>query len=473
MRYGIKTVDMSSHLGRICFVYLICSNSFDRSIFWIRGLFQESSIMQRSQGHQLRGPFSGITSMDEGFTKSNDLFCFTCDNIFPSIAFLEEHCCPAATHICSCGTEFPLYLDVVAHSKTHPPGHSVVDRIAVRKRRFVREQEENLRFSAQQGPSSLLGFNTKPASSLEVSKRQVSLQSSPPNSVRISKLFRGSAAPTVDLWTVYQPVVLIKMPSFRNKGTYRCGKCLQRFSTKSNLVLHYNSHARDKVSGCIGCGVLLSSNKSLPQYHHCYSPCSVLAAGVITTRPVCGQKPNMLPGAQTVLPSNKSKKLDTTAPKMIQMKTYARPHSNLAKKPTQATFTMDAFACGVCHVAFESVKLLQRHKCIEAQKIVLNKPMPRPQSSSTPWRSITALKGPYPLPQTARSKNHRVGPFGVGHAYRNKTVMLSNGTGGQPVSEKTDLDSDDDCYIIESATKKPNKMCLNLSSSLYLEKMNQ
>ena len=447
------------------------SNSSDRSIFWTRGPFQESSIMQRSQGQQLRGPFSGITSMDEGFTKGNDLFCFSCENIFPSIAFLEEHCCPAATHICSCGTEFPLYLDLVAHSKTHPPGHSVVDRKAVRRRRFDREQEENLRLSAQQGPSSLLGFNTKPASSLEVvSKRHVPLQSSPPNSVRISKLFRGSAAPTVDLWTIYQPVVLIKMPSFKNKGTYRCGKCSLRFSTKSNLVLHYSTHAREKVFGCIGCGVLLSSNKSLPQYHQCNSPSSFLAAGVISTRPVCGQKPNMLPGAQTLLPSNKSKQLNVTAPKIIRLKTYARPHSALAMKPTQATFSMDAFPCGVCRVAFESVKLLQRHKCIEAQRIVLNRSMPRPQSS-TQWRSITALKSPYPLPHTARSKNHGVAPFGVGHSYRNKTVH-SNGTGGQPVREKTDLDSDDDCYIIESSTKKPNKMC-NLSSSLYLEKMNQ
>ena len=174
----------------------------------------------------------------------------------------------------------------------------------------------------------------------------------------------------------------------------------------------------------------------------------------------------MLSGAQTVLPSNKQ--LNATAPKIIRLKTYARPHSNLANKPTQATFTMDAFPCGVCRVAFESVKLLQRHKCIEAQRIVLNKSIPRPQSS-TPWRSITALKSPYPLPQKARSKNHRVAPFSVGHAYRNKNVVLTNGQGGQPVREKTDLDSDDDCYIIESSSKKANKMC-NLSSSLYLQK---
>lgn len=383
--------------------------------------------------------------------KANGRYCSTCDSRFPSRELLEDHPCPALTHICSCGTEFPLYSDVDAHSKTHQPGHGVVDHKAVRRRRFDREQEAKDRSTPDQGPSAGLGFHTRPtpASSLEVvSKYQVPVQPPPPNSVNISKLLRGAAAPTVDLWTIYQPLVLVKTKMFKS-GTYTCGKCSLSFPSKSHLFLHHNTHAKYKVFGCLGCGILLSSRKYLPRYHYCTSPSGSLEPGVITTRPLT-LKPSM-----TLMPSNKGKELHLIRPKMLRLNTFSQPHSNLSKTPMQAAFAMNAFSCGVCRVVFESVKLLQRHKCNEAGRIVLNKPLPRPQSSM-PWKSmVTPLKSPYPLPQAAR--NHH-----VVNSYQNKAVVLSNGTGGQPVTEQIDLDSDDDCYIIESSTIKPNNI---LSSS--------
>ncbi|KAK0152773.1 Zinc finger and SCAN domain-containing protein 2 [Merluccius polli] len=405
------------------------------------------------------------------FRRNRNLLCSGCDHMFPNKSFLEEHCCPAVTHICSCGTEFPSYSEVVAHSKTHQPGHSVVDHKAVRRRRLDREQEEELRLSPEQGPSSLLGINARPASSLEVvSKYQVPMQSSAPSAMKISKLLRGSAAPTVDLWTIYQPVVLVKTPKCNSIGTYSCGKCLQSFSTKSILVSHYKTHTRDKVFGCIGCGMLLSSRKSAPSYHKCNAP-GHLEAGVITARPACGLKPGMAPAApQTLTPSNKD--LNAPAPKTMRLHSFTRPYSNLSKTtPPQAGYATHPFSCGVCRVAFESAKLLQRHKCVEAQRIVLNKTVPRPQSGA-PWRSISALKSPYALPQTAARSKLLAAPCGVAGAYQHKTAGLSNGAAA-PVSEEIDLDSDDDCYIIESSTIKPNNMLLmatQLSMSLVVMK---
>lgn len=413
--------------------------------------------MQRRGRRPFRGPFSGVTSTDRAFRPNNDRLCFSCKKTFPSQAFLEEHCCPALTHICSCGTEFPLYSKVVAHSKTHQPGHSIDHKTIVR-RRYLREQQDKVQRSA----SSL----SSPASSLElVSKYQVPMQFSP-NSFKMSKLSHGSAAPTVDLWTVYKPVVLLKTHTLINTGPYRCANCSQNFSTKSNLVLHCNSHAIDKVFGCVGCGTLLSSSKSLPEYHLCNSPSGSLGPAVITTHPLCGQKPDVAPVARTLMPSNTSKAFNVTTATTVHLNTFTQPHSNPSKMPMQATFAMNPFSCGVCCVAFDSVKLLQRHKCLEAQRSVHHTVPPRPQASMK-WRSITTTqKRPYPLPQTARIKNHTVAPCGIvnANAYQHKTAVLSNGLRGQAVSEKKDLDSDDDCYIIESPTIKPNNTLCNVSS---------
>jgi len=299
------------------FVNLTCLNSFQRHLL----LFQQASVMPRGYTSPPRSPFSGTYGR----------YCYACDSRFPSRVLLEEHPCPALTHICSCGTEFPLYSDVDAHSKTHQPGHSVVDHKAVRRRRLVREQEAKFRSAPVQGPSADLGFSTRPmpASSLEVvSKYQVPMQPPPPNSVKISKLLHGAAAPTVDLWTIYQPLVLMKTKTITN-GTHTCGKCLLGFPSRSHLFLHHNTHAKYKVFGCLGCGILLSSRKYLPRYHYCNSPSGSLEPGVITTRPLT-LKPSM-----TLMPSSKGKELHVMPPKMLRLNTFSQPHSNLSKTPMQ------------------------------------------------------------------------------------------------------------------------------------------
>ncbi|KAK1895834.1 40S ribosomal protein S24 [Dissostichus eleginoides] len=69
-------------------------------------------------------------------------FCFSCEQIFANRKCLEEHFCSAASHICSCGTEFAEYNDVLDHSTTHEPGHQVLDHGTIQKRRIEKRIEE-------------------------------------------------------------------------------------------------------------------------------------------------------------------------------------------------------------------------------------------------------------------------------------------------------------------------------------------
>ncbi|KAI3360917.1 hypothetical protein L3Q82_013112, partial [Scortum barcoo] len=88
--------------------------------------------------------------LEDGF--SRDLmnagrFCFSCEQIFANRKCLEEHVCSAASYICSCGTEFGEYKDMLEHSTTHEPGHQVLDHETIRKRRIEKriEEEEQLK----------------------------------------------------------------------------------------------------------------------------------------------------------------------------------------------------------------------------------------------------------------------------------------------------------------------------------------
>ncbi|XP_042346457.1 uncharacterized protein LOC121946094 [Plectropomus leopardus] len=249
-------------------------------------------------------------------------FCFSCEQIFANRKCLEEHFCPAVSHICSCGTEFAEYKDMLEHSTTHEPGHQVLDHGTIRKRRIEKriEEEEQLKRlqtgevvwkapkSANvssislpvkpmlQVPITPAHMSQVPMQSVQISKvpqsyRPVSQTSLLPNPIPreqdMQNIFAGVGAPTVDLWTLYQPVVLLQtVRKFNKSKPYACGKCGQCFMAKTDLVHHHSSHVTDKVSGCIGCGLLLSSKKMVPRFHVCNGPNSVTKFRLITAKPL-------------------------------------------------------------------------------------------------------------------------------------------------------------------------------------------
>lgn len=251
-------------------------------------------------------------------------FCFSCEQIFANRKCLEEHICPASTFICSCGTEFTEYKDMKEHGTTHEPGHQVLDHETIWKRRLEKRQaeEEQLKrietgdviwkvpklenaptvAALLKPPSSF----TQPPKLPQVSMHPVKSSQVPvldplsqahcqsklmSSNTQVKNIFGSVGAPTVDLWTLYQPVVLLKATNVHAKMQfYSCGRCGQRFLTKPSLIAHHNTHVMDKVSGCIGCGLLLSSKKLVPRFHVCNAPNNMTKLKVVTAKP---QNPNL------------------------------------------------------------------------------------------------------------------------------------------------------------------------------------
>ncbi|XP_037309706.2 uncharacterized protein LOC119197473 [Pungitius pungitius] len=240
-------------------------------------------------------------------------FCFSCEQIFANRRSLETHSCSAASHICSCGTEFVEYEHMLDHSTTHEPGHQVLDHGTIKKRRIEKRLEEEEQLNRLQtgqvvwnAPSTYLQPNS-PLTSAAVKSMQIpqvpQLQHSvshtslptKPNKKDMQNIFAGVGSPTVDLWTLYQPVVLVPtMRKFNKTQPYICAKCGQCFTTRSSLISHHSSHVTDKVAGCIGCGLLLSSKKLVPRFHVCKAPNTLTTKfRIITAKPLGSKMANV------------------------------------------------------------------------------------------------------------------------------------------------------------------------------------
>lgn len=397
-------------------------------------------------------------------------FCFSCEQIFANRKCLEEHVCSAASYICSCGTEFTEYRDMLEHSTTHEPGHQVLNHQTIRKRRIEKRiEEENQLKRLQTGevvwkmpklnsapPASLpvkstpkapvtsAGVPQAPTQSAQMSQvpglyPSVSQASLLPNSMRpaadMKNVFSGVGAPTVDLWTLYQPVVLLEtVRTFSKQRSYTCGKCGQCFLEKTSLISHHSNHVTDKVSGCIGCGLLLSSKKVVPRFHVCNAPNTATKFRLITARPPGNmrtsqslsargplatsslQLKNQNPSAaskgsqapritsplqyKSMSAYNKSNQGLHVTPSLLfknpsaskpyvnislssksqsrglpftpsrLMKTLTNSASGVPSRPPQASSASKGFTCRVCHIPFESAQLLQRHKCAKAREFM-------------------------------------------------------------------------------------------------------
>ncbi|XP_028325962.1 uncharacterized protein LOC114477681 [Gouania willdenowi] len=487
-------------------------------------------------------------------------FCFSCDQIFQSRKCLEEHSCTSVSFICSCGTEFREYDDMQQHNTTHEPGHQVLDHETIRKRRMENRKKEEEKIkrlqkgevvwntSTMEGGSSstlpmksLVQVRNTAASDWFPSKSPTCLPPSVvPAMTDMPNIFPGAGpgAPTVDLWTLYQPVVLLNMDSKINKKMpYTCGRCGQSFMKKTELISHHSVHVTDKVSGCIGCGMLLSSKKMVPRFHACNSSNNTTKFKVITARPLNYKAPSgastdmranagaqMLPKtsflharkpragvrggrrpvASTLQQNNKNntgyevtptllfknrnigaskpfvaspfhgktKSLHSTALNHINLGRTAAPSVHI-KLPTHSqsgvagksslmssSSSQGAFTCRVCHFPFESALLLQRHKCSKAKEFMAhhvrfsNQPFQAnrvPPVASSSFNQMNGQRKPAPVTKqvTAVSRDKR--------------------QGGVPVNGKTDLESDDDCYIVESQPDNPAEMIYQITSSVPIK----
>ncbi|XP_069549427.1 uncharacterized protein [Brachyistius frenatus] len=507
-------------------------------------------------------------------------FCFSCEQIFANRKCLEEHACPAASHICSCGTEFTEYKDMLEHSTTHEPGHQVLDHETIRKRRIEKHKEEEEKLKRLQkgevvwktpklenvpsmslGAKRLLQAPNTSAFMSQVPKQSAQISQVPelypslsqtsllpnhsPSAKDMLNIFADVGSPTVDLWTLYQPVVLLQtVGKFSMKKPFTCGKCGQLFMTKSSLILHHSSHVTDKVSGCIGCGMLLSSKKLVPRFHNCNSTHNATKFRLITARPLISQTPKeagrdigqnlgsqgpeptslqwkkqnpsaAARGSQTLYfssllqfksQSGRTYSNNDHGPKVtppLTLKSWhpsaSKPFSGVSflsksqspnhsvlnpssrglstmqlnrhtlgalRKPTETSLTPGAFMCRVCYIPFDTPQLLQRHKCVKAQEFMARH-MRDGKQQYKPKRIA-------PAPSSNRAPINGERKFEVpssGSVMKNQIVAMSldEGPGEVPDNGTTDVDSDDDCYIVESGPDKPAEMIYQVTSTLPIK----
>lgn len=505
-------------------------------------------------------------------------FCFSCEQIFANRKCLEEHVCPATTFICSCGTEFAEYKDMQEHSTTHEPGHQVLDHETIRKRRLEKrkaEEEQLKRIETGeviwQAPK--LGNVASVASPLkpvpqppilpQVSGQSVKISQVPElhpslsqacfqpipasSNAEVKNIFASVGAPTVDLWTLYQPVVLLQTSHGHVKARpYACGRCGQRFTTKPALIAHHNTHVMDKVSGCIACGLLLSSKKLVPRFHVCNSPNNITKLKIITAKPLrahqfdLSRSLNLNSGHMQAIPALESKSLNlipaskgsevthvtparhfknqnvrahrqnnqrlhvspslqpkSSNPRVFsavgtvpfsakiqspnvgvsnkssggrpvtisgQLKVPINSVSGVPNNQTKTSPVSKGFTCRVCHIPFETTTLLQRHKCIKAKEFMAQHGRPgKPQyriNSVTPAAgpNLTQMNGErmFGLPTSGNIKKNQV-----------MAVGLNQGHGALPVHRKTEVDMEDDCYIVEP--DKPAEMIYQVTSSVPIK----
>uniref|UniRef100_A0A1A7WRC0 C2H2-type domain-containing protein n=1 Tax=Iconisemion striatum TaxID=60296 RepID=A0A1A7WRC0_9TELE len=485
----------------------------------------------------------GVTEdfMDRGHV------CFNCEQIFANRKCLEDHVCPRTSFICSCGTEFTLYNDMLEHNATHEPGHQVLDHRIIKKRRIEKYKEEEAKLKRLQkgevvwNAPSVSGRNTS-AHTSQLSMRTLQVKQVPETNPKLSeasalsnplpsatdtqKTVSSVGAPTVDLWTLYQPVVLLK--SIRKfPKPYTCGKCGQGFVSKISLTIHSNSHVTDKVCGCIGCGLLLSSRKFVPRFHTCTSPTSNSKFRLITAKPPHFKSPNVrktLFAQQRLATSAEQLKNQslTTAGKGIQvsrvtsqqktinMKTYksnntkgapvrtllqakhqnptsfkavvgasvsSNSNQNSQKQSVSSSTVLtnlanpappDAdgeFKCRVCHLPFKTPLILQRHKCIKAQEFMAKHLM----GGKSQQRFTKPAASPGSV-QVNGNKKPEFSPSVGAKKNQIAAVNLDKGKADVPVNGNVVVDDDDDdCYIVEGGSEKPAEVIYQVTSSVPIK----
>ncbi|XP_077384302.1 uncharacterized protein LOC144022951 [Festucalex cinctus] len=442
--------------------------------------------------------------------------CFNCEQIFSTQQFLEEHICPLSSHICSCGTEFAVYEDMLSHNVTHEPGQQQgIYHETIKKRRFekqVEEEEQLKRLKLSEVGWKADGALPSPSASASSTKTSKPISRVPnmypskassfqagQGGLNMKSMFTGVGAPTVDLWTIYQPVVLVNtIRKWNQWKPYTCGKCGEGFITKRMLISHSSGHIADKICGCIGCGLLLSSRKLMPRFHVCNSPSTTAKLKLITARPL--NYKSLIPERDMTQNLRKYSNTRNKNNQMLQVTSAlqlknlnVRTYNNLAQgaratpcqqlkqnsmlgatqksswTPSPATKSVNLsqpaatppgeadLKCRVCHVAFESTQMLQRHKCPKADEFMakhgrVGKMIKPRRDVAVSQAAVTRVNG---------ERSHTL------QADINKQGAADKGQRTENVDKGDDME--DDCYIVEPGQEKTSEMIYQVTSSVPIK----
>ncbi|KAL2084330.1 hypothetical protein ACEWY4_019848 [Coilia grayii] len=262
------------------------------------------------QGQQIMSTTWSILNQ----TQPTPVFCVACATKFPNKRSLEDHECPAVSYICTCGTGFKDYLEMLVHRNGHPDTSSFhTDHVSIMKHkekdtelhelklRMLKSIDEKLQ---QAQARSLLVPPVSPAlmskqllapptsSGLPVKIRITppvsSSDQSLPSAIAYktsSKTRTSTALPvqprdlvlprsgvTVNLSARFQPAVLLNTKNKFNRGyRYMCETCRVVFWERKLLLEHVASHFPTHIYGCQHCGLLLISSTPPSSTHFCGS----------------------------------------------------------------------------------------------------------------------------------------------------------------------------------------------------------
>ncbi|CAJ1061605.1 uncharacterized protein LOC109986646 [Xyrichtys novacula] len=514
-----------------------------------------------------RGKHNLQAVLDDGLGKdlmNAGRFCFSCEQIFADRKCLEEHMCSAASHICSCGTEFTDYNDMLEHSTTHEPGHQVLDHETIKQRRIAKHKAEEAQLQRLQTGEVVWKapkLGNVPSKSLPMKKMLASahIPQGPLHTTQISQvpelypssqapllqnpfysatdmknIFAGVGAPTVDLWTLYQPVVLLQtVRQFNKKKPYSCSKCGQCFATKNTLVAHCNSHVVDKMSGCIGCGLLLSSRKIVPRYHVCSAPSSSAKFKLVTAKPLGYKAPKEARPAKSL---NVQAQLASSIPefrsdsfsqathgtsnmqrKNVNIGTYNKSSQGLLYSKRQNPNQPKPFITlsSKTHSTNPSASIKNGQGCSVTPTRLLKRPATfatvvpsKPMHTSSKSNGFTCRVCHLPFESAQLLQRHkcaraqefmaqrggsnhklkRMAPMAGQHPApinggkklgappscnmkinQVMTVSVDQGQRMAPVNGDTEEDMDDDCFIVENGPEKPAEMIYQVTSSVPIK----
>lgn len=370
-------------------------------------------MMQQTQSGNSSSS-TDFTSVESVCELDDDLpFCFGCEELFPDRIWLEEHPCPAMKYICSCGTEFSLYMDMLRHSTEHEPGHSTMHHATIKRRR------------------------------MEMQKKKEGLL----NRFKPVHLNLGPVS-TVDLWPLYQPVVLLKtVRCFDKERPFQCANCELGFTSKNSLIRHHTVHNKKRVIACVLCGGLLPFSKSIPVPHLCSKPSSSTSIDSITaaSEATITAAPEV---CSTAVPSELNdmfeRKMGGYQDSPIVSHKVEQAHTlskhQVCENTYNGTHGKEGFRCRVCQLPFHSNQMLHRHKCDKAADYVQ-----RLALMPTNRRRVTHVTSLHTLPQNNVDGELRV------NIQASTSIQMYHKKALGPESV-TDVDFDDDCYVIESSS---------------------
>lgn len=392
------------------------------------------------------------------------LFCFGCKGTFSDRFSLEEHACTNVSYICTCGMVFQQYFEMKGHQLEHGDGDLS---------RFL----QNWKPTRPQEPEKVLTFDsffpTKvadlPRHVNPMTEQVKTITASPTRNVASLEPSCPRGA-TADLRRRFLPVVrLWSRQTFETGKKFRCGACRLSFHRMDQLIEHHRFHTKEGVYGCLRCGLLLVSQVSHPTHHQCgtyfANPKTRYTVGKVLPRKLAEQE-------------GKTFFRCPWCPVAYQLEIQLRKHEMLCRFGKYGMVNglreKNMLRCSVCQGHFSSAKRMQEHRCSNRPGWVPGQVIGNKVHNHTGVPKATRVQAnQYSVPQrhqeeevTVRflsSRNlktytHQPPDNAGSHRIIGESLKLK-GLEMAPISkpiivEKGDVDIDEDCYVVESASTK-------------------